>query len=402
MPLFTYTARDLSGIDHKGTIETADPSGVAKILSKRGLIVTSIKEKREANLKFFEKFFNKVSFEEVVVATRQLATMIESGLVLSESFDILVEQQTNKKFKTILEDISRDIKNGLDLTSAIKKHPEVFPPLYGNLIKSAEQAGNLDVVLTQMADNLEKEREFRGKVKGALIYPVIILVMMTAVMGIMVFFVIPRLTSLYTQSSIDLPLPTKILIGISGFFLGYWWVMLIGIIVGVIAFNRFVSTPEGRMAVDAILLKMPIAGKIIRGTALTNFTRTFGQLSSAGVPILESLQTIKDITSNRVYKKALEDTYSGVERGLTFSAQLDAVGVFPKIISQMFKVGEETGKIDKVSFKLADYFESEVDNMLKNLTVLIEPIVLVVLGVGVGFIVLSVILPIYKLTTSFS
>jgi type IV pilus assembly protein PilC len=328
--------------------------------------------------------------------------MIESGLVLSESFDILVEQQTNKKFKTILEDISRDIKNGLDLTSAIKKHPEVFPPLYGNLIKSAEQAGNLDVVLTQMADNLEKEREFRGKVKGALIYPVIILVMMTAVMGIMVFFVIPRLTSLYTQSSIDLPLPTKILIGISGFFLGYWWVMLIGIIVGVIAFNRFVSTPEGRMAVDAILLKMPIAGKIIRGTALTNFTRTFGQLSSAGVPILESLQTIKDITSNRVYKKALEDTYSGVERGLTFSAQLDAVGVFPKIISQMFKVGEETGKIDKVSFKLADYFESEVDNMLKNLTVLIEPIVLVVLGVGVGFIVLSVILPIYKLTTSFS
>lgn len=402
MPLFTYTARDLSGIDHKGTIETADPSGVAKILSKRGLIVTSIKEKKEANLKFFEKYFNKVSFEEVVVATRQLATMIESGLVLSESFDILVEQQTNKKFKTILEDISRDIKNGLDLTSAIKKHPEVFPPLYGNLIKSAEQAGNLDVVLTQMADNLEKEREFRGKVKGALIYPVIILVMMTAVMGIMVFFVIPRLTSLYTQSSIDLPLPTKILIGISGFFLGYWWVMLILIIVGVIAFNRFVATPEGRMAVDAILLKMPIAGKIIRGTALTNFTRTFGQLSSAGVPILESLQTIKDITSNRVYKKALEDTYSGVERGLTFSAQLDAVGVFPKIISQMFKVGEETGKIDKVSFKLADYFESEVDNMLKNLTVLIEPIVLVVLGVGVGFIVLSVILPIYKLTTSFS
>jgi type IV pilus assembly protein PilC len=153
---------------------------------------------------------------------------------------------------------------------------------------------------------------------------------------------------------------------------------------------------------DAFLLKVPVVGRIIRGTVLTNFTRTFGQLSSAGVPILEALQTIKDITSNRVYKKALEDTYSGVERGLTFSAQLDAVGVFPKIISQMFKVGEETGKIDKVSYKLADYFEAEVDNMLKNLTVLIEPIVLVILGVGVGFIVLSVILPIYKLTTSFA
>lgn len=402
MPLFVYTARDLSGIDHKGTIETTDSSGVARILSKRGLIVTSIKEKRDANLKFFEKYLNRVAFEDVVVATRQLATMIESGLVLSEAVDILVEQQTNKKFKTALEEISRDIKNGLDLTSAIKKHPDIFPPLYGNLIKSAEQAGNLDVVLVQMADNMEKEREFRSKVRGAMIYPIIILFMMTAVMAIMVFFVIPRLTSLYSQSSIDLPLPTKILIGISGFFLSYWWIMLIVMILFGIGLNRMLANPEGRYIFDAFLLKVPVVGRIIRGTVLTNFTRTFGQLSSAGVPILEALQTIKDITTNKVYKKALEDTYSGVERGLTFSAQLDAVGVFPKIISQMFKVGEETGKIDKVAFKLADYFESEVDNMLKNLTVLIEPIVLVLLGVGVGFIVLSVILPIYKLTTSFS
>lgn len=402
MPLFIYNARDLVGIDHKGTIETTDPSGVARILSKRGLIVTSIKEKPANSLKFFEKYLNRVAFDDVVVATRQLATMIESGLVLSEAFDILVEQQENKKLKTALEEISRDIKNGLDLTSAIKKHPDIFPPLYGNLIRSAEQAGNLDVVLVQMADNMEKEREFRGKVRGAMIYPVIIMVMMTGVMGIMVFFVIPRLTSLYSQSSIDLPLPTKILIGISGFFLNYWWLMLLGIIGAVVGVNRMISNPEGRLVFDALLLKIPVVGRIIRGTVLTNFTRTFGQLSSAGVPILEALQTIKDITSNRVYKKALEDTYAGVERGLTFSAQLDAVGVFPKIVSQMFKVGEETGKIDKVSFKLADYFESEVDNMLKNLTVLIEPIVLVILGVGVGFIVLSVILPIYKLTTSIS
>jgi type IV pilus assembly protein PilC len=178
--------------------------------------------------------------------------------------------------------------------------------------------------------------------------------------------------------------------------------MLIAIIGLIFGLNRLASNPEGRYLIDNMLLKTPVVGKVIRGTVLTNFTRTFGQLSSAGVPILEALQTIKDITTNKVYKKALEDTYSGVERGLTFSAQLEAVGVFPKIISQMFKVGEETGKVDKVAFKLADYFESEVDNMLKNLTVLIEPIVLVLLGVGVGFIVLSVILPIYKLTTSFS
>jgi type IV pilus assembly protein PilC len=402
MPLYSYNARDLNGIDHKGTIETTDPSSVARVLSKKGMVVTFIKEKKNNNLKLFDSFFNRVAFEDVVVATRQLATMIESGLVLSEAMDILVDQQSNKKLKTALEEISRDIKNGLDLTSAIKKHPDIFPPLYGNLIKSAEQAGNLDVVLVQMADNMEKEREFRGKVRGAMIYPVIIFLMMGAVMAIMIFFVIPRLTSLYTQSSIDLPLPTKILIGVSSFFLSYWWIMLIVAILIGIGLNRMLANPEGRYIFDAFLLKVPVVGRIIRGTVLTNFTRTFGQLSSAGVPILEALQTIKDITTNRVYKKALEDTYLGVERGLTFSAQLDAVGVFPKIISQMFKVGEETGKIDKVAFKMADYFESEVDNMLKNLTVLIEPIVLVVLGVGVGFIVLSVILPIYKLTTSFS
>lgn len=402
MPLYSYNARDLNGIDHKGTIETTDPSSVARVLSKKGMVVTFIKEKKNNNLKLFDSFFNRVAFEDVVVATRQLATMIESGLVLSEAMDILVDQQSNKKLKTALEEISRDIKNGLDLTSAIKKHPDIFPPLYGNLIKSAEQAGNLDVVLVQMADNMEKEREFRGKVRGAMIYPVIIFLMMGAVMAIMIFFVIPRLTSLYTQSSIDLPLPTKILIGVSSFFLSYWWIMLIVAILIGIGLNRMLANPEGRYIFDAFLLKVPVVGRIIRGTVLTNFTRTFGQLSSAGVPILEALQTIKDITTNRVYKKALEDTYLGVERGLTFSAQLDEVGVFPKIISQMFKVGEETGKIDKVAFKMADYFESEVDNMLKNLTVLIEPIVLVVLGVGVGFIVLSVILPIYKLTTSFS
>lgn len=188
MPIFVYSARDLAGVDHKGTIETIDQSGVARLLSKRGLVVTSIKMQRESGTKFLEKFLNRVAFQDIVVATRQLATMIESGLVLSEALDILVEQQSNKKFKAALQEISRDVKNGLDFTAAIKKHPDIFPPLYGNLIKSAEQAGNLDVVLTQMADNLEKQREFQSKVRGAMIYPIIVLTMMSGVMGIMVFF----------------------------------------------------------------------------------------------------------------------------------------------------------------------------------------------------------------------
>lgn len=403
MPIYSYQARDLQGIDHKGTIETSDPYRAARLLSKKGLVVTSIKETREKEgLKYLDKYLNRVSFTDLVVATRQLATMIESGLVLSEALDILEEQQSGKTFKKVLGEVSRDVKSGLDLASSLKKHPDVFPPLYSNLVKAGEQAGNLDVVLVQMATNLEKDREFRSKVRGALIYPAMIMMMMVVVMGIMMFFVIPRLTGLYTQSNIELPLPTKILIATSNFFISYWWAQLVTLVVGFFIFQKWISTPGGKLNFDRILLKTPLVGRIIKGTTLTNFTRTFGLLTAAGVPILESLNIVRDVIGNAVYKNALEQTYAGVERGLTFSAQLEAVGIFPKIIPQMFRVGEETGKVDKVAFKMADYFETEVDNVVKNLSVIIEPVILMVLGVGVGFLVLSIILPIYKLTTSIS
>jgi type II secretory pathway component PulF len=252
-----------------------------------------------------------------------------------------------------------------------------------------------------MANNLERDREFRSRVRGAMIYPLMIISMMIVVAGIMMFFVVPRLTSLYTQSDIELPLPTKILIGTSDFMIHYWWLLLIILIIVAVAFRKWIATPQGRYNFDVFLLKVPLVGRVIRGTALTNFTRTFGLLTTAGVPILDSITIVADVIGNTVYRKALLETRMGVERGLTMSAQLQMVGVFPAIVSQMYKVGEETGKIDKVSFKLADYFEAEADHLVKNLTVVIEPLILVLLGVGVAFLVLSIILPIYRLTTSF-
>jgi type II secretory pathway component PulF len=400
MPIFTYKARDFQGVDHKGSIDTVDASRAARILIKKGLVVTSIVEKK-VSAPLFDSLFNRVSFDELVIATRQLATMIDSGLVLSESVDILVSQQANPNFKKVLEVVSRDLKSGLDLASALRKHPRVFPSLYCSLVKAGEQAGNLDVILNQMANNLERDREFKSRVRGAMIYPVMIMLMMVVVIGIMMFFVVPKLTGLYTQSDIELPLPTKILIGSSSFFIGYWWAMLVAIIAFVIGFRKWVATPEGRYNFDALLLKTPIIGRVISGAAMTNFTRTLGLLTTAGVPILDSITIVADVIGNSVYKKALLETRLGVERGLTMSAQLQMVGVFPNIIPQMYRVGEETGKIDKVSFKMADYFESEADHLVKNMTVIIEPVILVVLGVGVAFLVLSIILPIYKLTTSF-
>lgn len=400
MPTYLYHARDLQGVDHKGTIETVDERQVSRIIGKKGLIVISIKLKDQGKSKIFDRFVKKVSFDELVIATRQLATMIESGLVLSESLDILAEQQSNKNFKDVLLEVSRDLKGGIELAVALKKHPRVFPAIYVSLVKAGEESGKLDAVLTQLANTLEKDREFRSKVRGAMIYPILVVGMMFVVMLVMMIFVIPRLTSLYTQSNIELPLPTKILIGTSSLLVNFWWLLLMLGIGGVVAFKKWIATPNGRFTFDEFLLKAPIIGKITKATTLTNFTRTFGLLVTAGIPLLDALTIVANVIGNTVYKRALENTFKGVERGLTFSKQLEAVGVFPTIIYQMFRVGEETGKIDKVAFKMSEYFESESDQMLKNITIIIEPAILIVLGIGVTFLVLSIILPIYKLTTS--
>ncbi len=400
MAEFIYTAKDSKGIDHIGTVEVPDIHSAAVILRKKGLIVISVKPKGVSSIKFIDKFLNRVSFSDLVVITRQLATMISSGLVLSDAIDILEEQQTNKTLKKALEDISQDIRGGLTLAQALGKYPNIFPKLYVNLVKSGEASGKLDQVLLQMADGLEKEREFKAKVKGALIYPVVVLGMMFIVIVIMMVFVIPKLVALYQQSTIELPLPTKILIFTSNLFVNFWWAMILASLGLIFGIKRWSKTPEGNLLLGKLTLKLPIVGKVITNVTLTNFNRTFGLLTSAGIPLLESIGIVSDLTDNPVFKNALKESYNGVEKGLPFSSLLTA-NVFPKIVSQMIKVGEETGKVDEIFFKLADYFESESDHLIKNLTVAIEPIILIILGIGVAFLVISIILPIYKLTTSF-
>ena len=397
---FTYKAKDNQGVSHTGAVQSPDTHSATSILRKKGLIVISLQSSNSAGNTFLNRFLNRVSFTELVIITRQLATMISSGLVLSDAIDILAEQQMNKTLKKALEEISQNIKGGLTLAQALSKYPNIFSHLYVNLVKSGETSGKLDLVLTQMAEGLEKDREFQARVKGAMIYPIVVLSMMVVVFIIMMIFVIPRLTSLYSQSTIDLPLPTKILIGTSNIFTRYWWLVLVILVSTIIFVNRWSKTPEGNFILGSFLLKIPIVGKIITNVTLTNFNRTFGLLTSAGIPLLESIGIVSDLTENPVFKKALKESYAGVEKGLPFSTLLSG-NVFPRIVGQMVKVGEETGKVDEIFFKLSDYFESESDHLVKNLTVAIEPIVLIALGIGVGFLVISIILPIYKLTTSF-
>lgn len=397
---FIYKAKDQQGEEKSGDIQSSDLRSAAAILRRKGLIVISVSPKVPPVGRFLDKLLNRVGFNELVVMTRQLATMVSAGLVLSEAIDILEEQQTNKTLKKALLEISQDIKGGFTLAQALSRHPDIFPRLYINLIKSGEASGRLDTVLKQMADGLEKDREFRAKIKGAMIYPAVVLSMMVVVVVIMMVFVIPKLVSLYEQSTIELPLPTKILIATSNLFINFWWVVIILLIGGAVVINRWSKTPEGSMFLAKLVLKLPIIGKVVTNVTLTNFNRTFGLLTSAGIPLLDAMAIVEDLTDNKVFKKTLKDAKDGVEKGLSLSSLL-AGGSFPKIVGQMVRVGEETGKVDEIFFKLADYFEEESDHLLKNLTVAIEPIVLIILGMGVAFLVISIILPIYKLTTSF-
>ncbi|RJP46332.1 MAG: type II secretion system F family protein [Armatimonadetes bacterium] len=400
MPVFKYVAKDIQGEYHRGEVETADDHQTANLLRRKKLIPISIKIKNDSGSSTFESIFSRVSFSDLVITTRQLATMIEAGLVLSESLDILEEQQTNKRLKKVLEKVSADIKGGIDFASALDKHPDVFPPLYCKLVRAGQASGKLDTVLLQLAENLEKEREFKSKVKGAMIYPIVVVTMMVGVMLVMVFFVMPKLMGLYKDSDMDLPLPTKIMMALAGFLLNFWWLIIIMTIIAFIFYRRYSETPNGRIVIDKIILKTPVVGRIVKMVILTNFTRTLGLLISSGISILDAIKIVADISGNEVYKQSLSLAYRGVERGLLFSSQILGLPVFPKIVGQMIRTGEETGKLDDVMFRIADYFESETDNSLKNATTLIEPIVLVLLGIGVALLVVSVIMPIYQLSTN--
>src|SRR3989338_2110919 len=342
---FIYKAKDVQNSYHEGNIQSADAHSAAMVLRKKGLIVISLSSKESPGNNFFSKFLSRVNFTELVITTRQLATMVSSGLVLSDAIDVLEEQQTNQTLKKALAGISSDIKGGLTLAQALGKYPDIFPRLYVNLVKAGEASGQLDKVLLQMADGLEKDREFKAKVKGAMIYPIVVLSMMMVVIIIMMVFVIPKLTSLYQQSTIDLPLPTKILIGSSNLFINFWWIGLILLICGAAGITRWKKTPEGNMFLDRLILRLPVIGRIVTNVTLTNFNRTFGLLTTAGIPILESIGIVADVMDNAVYKTALKEAYSGVEKGLPLSNLL-TLAVFPKIVSQMIRVGEETGKVD--------------------------------------------------------
>ncbi len=401
MKRFVYKARDKEGKTINGEVEAQDAAMAAKLVRSKGLMVLNIKPKQIGILSFFTSARNRISSREIANFTRQFATMINAGLPITESLNIL-RVQSEEKMEPIVAKILGDIENGESLSNSFSRFPSVFSPTYVALIKAGETGGVLDQVLNRVADNLEKSEEFKGKVIGALIYPIIIVIGMILVSIVMMIFVIPKLLSLYSQFDATLPLPTQIVIGISNLTIRFWWLLLIIIIGAVTAFSSFSKTKAGRYKIDELLFKVPIFGELQKRIMLTELARTLALMVGAGVPIIEGMEVTAAAMGNVIIKDALMDASRQVQKGFpiaySFAKHPEA---FPYIFSQMIAVGEESGKIDEVMGKLAQVFETESDQKVKTLTAAIEPIVMVILGIGVGFLVISVILPIYNLTSKF-
>lgn len=402
MKTYRYFARDQDSNPRRGEIESPDERGAVLTLRSNGLFPITITEKAQRPA-WFQKLRGLHFFggSEIVIFTRQLSTMVAAGLPLTDGLDILRNQTTNPELKAALASIVRDIEGGVSFANALGRHSSLFSQVYVSLIRAGEAAGVLDNILIRLAENLEKDREFKSKTKGALIYPTIVIIAMIIVTTIMMVFVVPKLTGLYQELGTDLPLPTKIMMGISHFMVSFWYIIIVSFIALSIFLRKWAHTTTGRLVLDRLVLRIPVWGSIQHKVILSEITRTLSLLIGAGIPIIEALQIVAKASGNTLFSDAVLAAARQVERGYSLSQPLSGNPIFPPIVFQMVKTGESTGKLDEILLKLSLYFEGEAEHEIKGLTVAIEPIIMIILGIGVAFLVMSIILPIYKLTSSF-
>ena len=399
--LFNYVAKNEKGKTVVGSVDSVNLNSAASLLKERGLFIITLVPESKGTVGNLLKKLSKVSLNDKVNFTHQIAAMVSSGLTLSQSLGLFLGSLKQGPFQEVISGVLKDVEGGMPMSKSLERFPNIFPTTYISLIRSGEASGNLDTVLTRLAETLEKQRDFKAKVKSAMVYPVIVSVAMLGVFILVMVFVVPKLTAMYSNLTIELPLPTKIMIAISAFFSTRWYV-LAGAIFGThFGLKYYKNTSFGAVHLAKISLALPVFGKINKEKELTEFTRTLSLLLSAGVPIVDSLYISADATSNILYVRAIRGFAQKVEKGLPLSDLVYADPIFPPIVSQMVNVGQETGKMDEVLLKLSTYFEGEVDMKLKNLSAALEPIIILVLGVMVALLILSVITPIYKLTTSF-
>jgi len=404
MPKFIYVAKAEDGERSrtiKGFVESIDENQAAKILHRKNLVPIKIYLSKESFLKELTlKFLKKISLGDVANFTRNISTMITAGLPLPEAL-VILKSQAPPRLKPVVEDVLVSVEGGSTLADALGRYPEVFSKVYLALVKAGESAGVLDKTMTRLADNLEKQKEFQGKIKGAMIYPAIIIIGMGGVVLIMMIFVIPKLMGLYQEFGAKLPTPTRILISFSNFLVKDSLFLIIIIFGGLYLFKIFSKSQIGKKTTDGFKLKIPLFGNLQKQIVLAEVTRTLGLLTASGIQIVEALNIVAGASTNWVFEDGIKKAAKLVEKGLPLATALGQNENFPQIMPQLLSVGEETGKVDEVLGKISHFFETESDRMLKGLTTAIEPLIMIVLGIGVGFLIIAIILPIYNLTAQF-
>jgi type IV pilus assembly protein PilC len=394
MPTFAYTVRDGSGAVIPGTVEAESESLLRRRLSEQGFAVVEIKETKSAKKKNAGGGFGRVKLNDLSVFCRQFSTMIDAGVSLVRCLAVLADQTVNPKLKRIINDLQAEVEAGQMLSRAMSKYPQVFSNLFIGLIRAGEVGGVLEESLQRLSQFLEKDQELRRKVKSAMTYPVIVMVVAITIVILLVTFILPKFMDLFKDLGVkEFPTPTKILMDFSHFLTSRWYIMIILVIAFVIGFRLFVQTKVGRRIYDRIKLKAPVFGKLNHKIVLARFSRTLGTLLSSGVPILQALETVAGTVSNEIVSDAVLEARARIREGDRIGDPLQKSKLFPPMVVQMISIGEESGALDPMLAKVADFYEAEVDAALASLTASIEPVMIVFLGGAVGFIVISIFLP---------
>src|SRR5437899_2806594 len=396
MPVFVWKGRTLAGESQAGEIEVARAEEALEALRKKRILVTSVRPKG-SGFKMPNPLGSGVSTKDLAIFTRQFATMLSAGLPLVQCLDILAKQSSKPAFGRVIADVTREVESGSTLSDALGKHKNVYDDLFRNMVAAGEAGGVLDEILMRLATYIEKADALKRKVQSAMVYPAVVLTVALGATAFMLIFIIPTFAKMFTDFGGELPLPTRIVLNLSHFLTGFWWLLLLAGVGVAVAYNRYYATENGKRVVDALTLKMPVLGDVLLKGAVARFTRTLGTLIASGVPILGGLEITARTAGNKVIAEAIMSARASIREGETVAAPLKASGVFPPMVTQMIAVGEQTGALDEMLTKIAVFCESEVDTAVDTLTSIIEPVMIVVMGGIVGGMVVAMYLPMFKL-----
>jgi type IV pilus assembly protein PilC len=403
MKKYKYWARTTEGKEVKGVINARDESAVAEILHDRGLIIVNIKDTFDFNLeKINEINIGGVPMKEKVVFMRQMATMVSAGLPLTRALEIMEQQSANPLFRKVIANVKSDVESGKSLADSFRNQEEIFDDVTLNLVEAGESSGKLDVILLKLALELEEKKALGSKLKSALIYPAIILLVIVAVIVLLMFVLVPAMSEIYSEFDAELPWTTQFLINMSSFITNYWWIVLVVLAVALIGGKAYFDTPKGKRVLDKIILNIPIVKNVVSKMQIAQFTRIMALLLSSGLSIIRALELTANSLSNSLFRDVLLDARDDVEKGGSLTLPISRSQYYPLIVSSMIAVGEETGNLDVVLDKVSEYYKAEVNEATANLSSVLEPVFLILMGGTIGFIALAVYMPMFQLSSVMS